>query len=211
MNSRAKMEESPEQKHKFIIDCLKNVKSPWGLKKDADIPFPGFGDDFTAIVNLNDQLQNNIKGTIFYRYRNRLEDDSSCDDRMHFEFSTKKVDYSDLTVFGFKHYISCFKPYYAAIFNEKIIFEDFEKTRFKNFRKDIVRFCPIFFLDEQLSFKALGLSLVEVKYRLEKIVEKVELFNNGLIAIYSSKPLDLKESNDANKSIENALIHNQFT
>jgi hypothetical protein len=206
MNSRTSSSMSAESKHTGFISCLKEIGPPWGLDKDVDIPFPGFKDELTAIVHLNKLLQNGIKATIFYRYRNMLDDDSSHDDRFYVEFSTRKNDYHYLVNEVVKQYIDCFNPYSLFVYNEKVIYEDFEKTRSKNFREYIARFTPVFYIDSDLSYRALGLTLREFEQKLIRHVEKMTMIHNGALVIFKSSPLDLESSNEVNEYISELLI-----
>ncbi|MGN6402139.1 MAG: hypothetical protein ACTHMD_16895 [Flavisolibacter sp.] len=206
MNSRTSISMSAESKHTHFISCLKDIGPPWGLDKDVDIPFPGFKDELTAIVHLDKLLQNGIKATIFYRYRNMLDDDSSHDDRFYVEFSTKKIDYNYLTNEIVKQYIDCFTPYSLFVYNEKVIYEDFERTRSKNFRNYIARFTPVFYIDRDLSYRALRLSIPELKQKLISHAEKVRVIHDGVLVIFKSSPLDLESSNEVNKYISKLLM-----
>jgi hypothetical protein len=117
VNSRTTLKESAEEKHIKTVNLLNSLPHPWGISKDIDIPFPGFGKEFIASATLSKFLGNGIKMSVFYRYRNRLEDDDSCDDRMFIEFNSNKIDYSDLVTTIFRKFVIGFNAYTADIFN----------------------------------------------------------------------------------------------
>jgi hypothetical protein len=135
-----------------------------------------------------------------------LKDNSSDDDHMQVEFNPLKVDFKELVNHIFKRYIDFFGAYTASIFNEELIYVDFEKSRNKNLRETIYRFYPVSFLDEELCMRALKLTPKQVSQRLGGHVESVELFGNGVIIIGSSKPLTAQESDEIDSEIRKLLI-----
>jgi hypothetical protein len=204
--SRTKEDCFIEKKHKKVINGLKEIAPPWGIAKETLCLLPDFKDDILIVIPLKRILGNGIKGDLIYRYRRLIEDDSSDDDHLYIEFNPLKVDYNVLVNEVFKKYIEYFDAYSASIFNEELIFIDFEKTRDKNFRNDIVRFYPVSFLDSELCARALNLTPMEIYQKLDNHIEKVELFMNGVIIVGSSKVLTAQESEELDLKIRKLLI-----
>nr|WP_259069336.1 hypothetical protein [Mucilaginibacter sp. X4EP1]MCS3814669.1 hypothetical protein [Mucilaginibacter sp. X4EP1] len=190
------MAESAELKHAKLVDFLKTLPFPWGLPKDFDISFPGFGEEFTATSNLNKFIGNGIKMSVFYRYRNMLEDDQSCDDRIYIEFNSKKIDYSNLVTIIFPQFVKNFGAYTSDIYDRLLIFKNHEEKRFENRRRVINRVYPISFYDEILCQTFFKLSPKKITDLLKGHVYKAEVFNDGIIIIADTKPFSIDESID---------------
>jgi len=204
--SRTTLDQSVEKKHKTLIEGLKQVPDPWGVAdKSKDYDVSAFGNQLISVFKLNKILGKNIKGEIIYRYRRLLADDSSNDDHIHIEFDPSKIKYIELIDVVLKQYVSSFDAYSASIFNEDLIFEDFEKSRNKNFRDTILRFYPVCFFDEELSLRALKLAPQEVITRLTGQVEKVEIFRGGVVIIATNHLMSREQANDFDLKIASLL------
>lgn len=193
LSSRTDVNTSVEKKHKKLIGGLKLVKSPWGIGEGI-YPAPTFNDAIVAMFSFNKLLGKGINGDAMYRYRSLLTDDSMDDDKIYIEFNPSKIDYNTLLSDVFKKYIDFFEPYVAQIFDEEIIYEDFERTQNKNLRKDFIRFYPVSYYDAKYCREALGVSLLELKTLLIGQVDKVELYKDGIIIIASSDLLSIEEA-----------------
>lgn len=204
LSSRPDLKIDPISKHNLLINFFETLPEPWKLNSNQ-VPIPEFGDHFVAIVNLDKFLGKGIKCSVFYRYRNMLEDNASDDDRVYIEFNSKKVDFHYLVDVIFPKMVEVFNAYKGIIYNEQLMFVDFEKSRNKNLRETIYRFYPVNFLDEQLCQRALRLTSKQVADKLDKQVEKVEIYNAGVLIIGTSKALDVQESNEFDLKIRNLL------
>ena len=204
LNSRTTLEESVESRHLKIIDFLKKIDPPWGIGNDV-VEFPRFGQGHVAQVILNKYLGKGIKGSIFYRYRNMLSDDSSCDDRIYFEFNVKKIEYGDLVDNIFPQFIIAFEAYRAVIFDEKLIFGDFEKFRAGNLRNAVYRVYPISFFDEELCSRAFGMSSKNIAEKLENHIDVSEIANHGLFIQNSSKFFTTEEADEFDSQVRELL------
>jgi hypothetical protein len=202
VSSRTTLAESAEVKHEKLIRFLKTIESPWGIPKDIDIPFPGFGKEATAILTLNKYLASGVKMTLFYSYRNRLEDDSFYDDRIYVEFNSKKIDYTELISVVFPQFIKGFCAYTAVIFDQLLIYKDFEDKRFGNNRKIISRVYPVSFYDETLCKLFFKRSPKKIADLLQGHVYKSEVFNDGILIIADTKPFSIVEAIDFEKKMK---------
>jgi hypothetical protein len=200
LSSRTDLNISVEQKHEKIINGLKQILSPWGIK-DGSYPAPEFGDAIIAVFNFDKILGKTLSGNIIYRFRRMLENHSLDDDVINIEFNPKKLDYAFLIEDVFKKYIDFFEPYSAHIFDEELIYQDFERSQNKNLRKDLIRFYPVSFFDAKYCMDALGVSLLELKNLLLEKVERVELYKDGIIIIASSKLLNSEQSNKMDENL----------
>lgn len=206
LSSRTNVNSSLEQKHEKIIKALKQIVSPWGIN-DGIYPVPEFGEAMIAVFKLDKILGKGIKGNIIYRFRRLIEDHSLDDDVMNIEFNPKKIDYDFLITEVFKKYIEFFEPYAAQIFNEEVIYQDFELSQNMNLRIDFIRFYPVSYFDAKYCKDSLGVTVLELKYLLMGKVEKVELYNDGIIILGSSKLLDTEQTNKIDIQIK-ALLQN---
>jgi hypothetical protein len=125
LSSRPDLNETPESKHNSLINFIGTLSDPWKLNNN-NISFPGFGDHFVAIVNLDKFLGKGIKCSVFYRYRNMLEDNASDDDRIYIEFNSNKIDYKYLVDIVFPGMVDVFNAYRGGIYHEELMFVDFE-------------------------------------------------------------------------------------
>jgi hypothetical protein len=203
--SRPQLPEPVDQKHDKLISLLKNLDKPWGLAPDLDIPFPGFGKEFTASVNLSKLFAPGIKMDVFYRYRNKLEDHHSNDDRIYIEFESKKIDYEFLVLFVFPQIIKCFEAYTADIYDRQLMFKDFEEKRFANRRKFINRVYPVSFYDNEICDTFFKRSPREIINLLEGEIYKAEIFNGGILVVGDIKPYTVEQSIEFENKIKAIL------
>ncbi|WP_121356802.1 hypothetical protein [Flavisolibacter nicotianae] len=208
LSSRTSINISVEQKHEKIINGLKVIPKPWGVE-DGFYPVPDFADGIIAIFPLDNILGEGITGNIIYRYRRRLEDSSMDDDIINIEFNPKKVDYGHLLNETFKKYIDFFDPYAAQIFDEEIIYQDFERVQNKNLRKELIRLYPVNYYDTQYCNDALGMSPIQIKELIAGSVEKAELYRNGIIIIVSSKLLYVEQADKIDMELKSLLQKNR--
>lgn len=202
------MAESAELKHERFVGFLKQIGTPWGIQENVDVGTPQFGEEFTGTVNITKFLTNGVKMIIFYRYRNRLDDHHSSDDRIFIEFNSKKIDYEFLINIVFPHYVIAFGAYSANIFNEMLIYKDFERSRNKNGRKSIVRIYPVVFYDSQFCKEVFRMNVKEILKKLSGQVYKALLHNNGIIIVADIKPLSVEESDEFDRKIRTILKYN---
>ena len=204
LNSRVTLEESAEVKHKKTIAFFKSLSSPWGIG-GKDIPFPGFGESHVAQAVLDKYLGKGIRATIFYRYRNMLSDDDSCDDRIYFEFNVKKIDYTELIDKILPEFVKNFDAYRAIVVDQELLIADFEKSRLKNLRDTIIRFYPVCFFDGELCIKGLGITDKDAFRKLANDISVSEIAGRGLYIHNSSKFLTLEEANAFDAKVSKIL------
>lgn len=203
--SRSIDEPDVEKRHKKLVEGLMQIEKPWGIDA-GDYPLPKFGQGITSVFRLNKLLGNGIKGDVMYSYRRQLcpEDD----DRIYLEFNPQKIDYALLYRKVLPKYITFFKPYVASIFNQEVVYYEYDNREKYDLAK-YFRFNPIFFVDEKCCFDKMGISPSELKIRILNIVEHTELFGNGLIVVVSSRLLNLTESNELHFQMEKAVYGNK--
>lgn len=184
------------EKHKEVIEGLQLISTPWGID-EGEYPAPEFGIGITATFSLNKILKNGIRGDVIYGYRKKMIIQS--EDKIFIEFNPKKIDYVCLIKDVLKNYIDFFSPYEASIYNQDVIYYDFE-NRNNTDLSTFFRFHPVFFWDDECCFRNLKISLGEFKARISRTVESAEFFKNGIIVIVDSKLSTLAESNEINQS-----------
>jgi hypothetical protein len=194
INSRPKLSQPAEQKHDILIKLLKEIKEPWGISVDMEIPFPGFKGEFTATSTLTKFVGKGIKISAFYRFRNRLENDHSNDDRIYIEFNAKNVDYKYLVTHVFPQLIKGFNAYTAGVLDRQLIFKDYEEKRFGNRRKIINRVYPVSFYDDEVCVSFFKKSPKKIAELLKGNIYKAEVFNNGIMIIADTIPYSMEKS-----------------
>lgn len=205
LESRSSLDISAEQKHLKVVEFLKTINEEWGVNPAIDIPFPGFGEEAYATLSLRKVFKKSISCLIQYRYRNMLSDHHSCDDRIAYEFNVTKIDYERLVEQVFPRFIQAFSAYRGSIYPEELIYLDFEKSRFKNSREVIYRIYPVMYLDRILCKRVFLLTPEEVFEKLKTQIYKVEIINDGILLIASSKPLSVTECNEFDLRIQALL------
>ena len=207
INARVSLKESAELKHQKIIASLMDVSLPWGLDKQSEVPFPGFKDNSVALVQLKKNFNNGIKMDLMYRYRNMLDDHHSSDDRAYVEFNSNKIDYKNLIEVILPKYIDIFNPYFVGIYNESLIYKDFEASRNKNYRKTVIRFYPVLYYDEKFCTEVLKMGVKDIFKRVRGDVFKVDFHNNGIIIIAGIAPFSVEESDEFDKKMRILLAY----
>ncbi|KAA9338329.1 hypothetical protein F0P96_05705 [Hymenobacter busanensis] len=201
---RSKPEASVEEKHKSLITALQSLEEPWRLH-GADFPTPEFGSDLYASFSFHKCLSKGIRGHVFYRYRNMLADTSGHDDYLYFEFNARKIDFRYIVDSVLPALIRSFNAYYGYLAIEELIYVDFNKSRHRDYRKELVRFYPVFFMSDELCTKALGFTARSVKAKLENTPTKTELLNDGILLISSYSPLTVAESARVDTALNSLL------
>lgn len=196
--------EPAEIKYLKFIDSLSMYGGDWKIDKNV-FPKLDFGEDSTAIIELKNLPQKGVKFTLFFKYRNLLDDHHSSDDRVYIEFGSKKNDYAGLVNKTFEYYITGFNAYFAQISPESLLYEDFEISRNKNYRKFIPRFYPIMFISNVMCNEVFHVTLDKFADVVSKHVEKVWKLNDGIAYIYSSLPPTVEECNEFNIKIKNEM------
>lgn len=192
--SKPLLSEPPEHKYNRLMSLLESLDQPWGISPDLNMPFPGFGTEFTATINLNKLLGIGIKMEVFFRYRNNLNDHHSEDDRIYIEFESKKIDYEYLVLSLFPQIIKCFDAYAADIFDKQLIFKDYEEKRFGNRRKIVNRFYPVSFYSKQICDSFFKRSPNKIAETLSGKIYKAEVFNDGILIIADTKPYSVEDA-----------------
>lgn len=205
INSRVILNEPAELKHNKIIAFLKSLDAPWGIPNDVNIAFPGFNKEFTATVTLNKLFVKGLKMELFYRFRNKLDDDQGSDDRIYIEFDSKTIDYEYLVTTIFPQFVLNFDAYLADIFCDKMIFKVYESSLNKNKRSEIVRIFPISFFDSILCNRAFLMPPEEVVRKLNGQVYKVMLLHNGVFIIADTKPISQEASDEFDIHVKKLL------
>jgi hypothetical protein len=201
--SRAK--EDVEVKHQKLVECFRKNGKPWGIDPDVILPFPDFGKEHFASMVLDKYFGKGIQCSVYYRYRNMLSDHHSSDDRIYFEFNAKKQDYESLITVFVQEFIYYFEVYRGELFPEDLIYVDFDKSRNINLRERTYRFYPVMFLDRELCKRALLKTPEEIVAKLDKNIEKAELYNGGVLITASSRILNVSECNEVNERIGKLL------
>jgi len=198
LTSKVQESESHIEKHHKVIEGLKLISEPWGID-NGEYPTPEFGSGITATFSLNRLLKNRIKGDIIYGYRKNMTIQN--EDKIFIEFNPKKIDYVHFIENVFKKYIFFFNPFEALVYNQNVIFYDYE-NRNQSDLSIFFRFHPIFFWDAGYCMRNLRISLVDFKAEISGFVEYSELFQNGIIVVVNSKLLTLQESNEIDLNLK---------
>lgn len=188
----SRIDSSIEKKHLEVTKGLTSIEKPWGID-EGKYPTPEFGKMTTAFFKLTKLLGNGIKGHVMYLYRSNLN--RTDYDRINIEFNPVKINYRQFVTKIVKEYISFFNPYYANVFDEKIVVYDYERYHNNKSISNSFRFNSIVFWSKSFCKEVLNISLTDLQDRISGVVEHVELFDNGIIITTSSKFLSLDEAN----------------
>jgi len=204
INARPELNDPISAKHDRLIAGLIRLGGEWGLPP-GEYPAPDPGREIVAHFNLGKRIGAPAKALVSYRYRRALQDDGGDDDYIYIEFNSKRVNISDLVANVVPAYIEAFQPYDVRIQNEEFIFVDFDRSRFFNTRKAILRFDQVLFMDELLCRTALSMSCAEVMDRLVDMVESVTLMCGGVLIVARSSPITVDEGNAIDTAIRKRL------
>ena len=206
LSRRTTLQDDIDLKHQELLTGLSLVNQPFGKNSKIDYQSPFFGNDMTAIVSLNKILGSGVKGFVSYRYRRLLDDIAEHDDHIHITFNTNKINFQDFVNSVIKQYIDCFKPYKAVVYNEDLIYDDFEKSRHKNTRKEIFRHYPIAYYDETFCKEAIKLSANDLYIKIKEKVDTVELYSNGILITSVIDFVNVEESNICHNKMSRLLL-----
>lgn len=127
-----------EAKQTQFLNAVCGFDKEWGVTSPI-ARTPEFGTELMASFPLGKQLGKGIKGAIYYRFRGGLVDIGECDDSIELEFKSDRSDIQYVFWTVLPIYCDAFDAYYGYVGNEEYIYTDFEVSRNRNTRNDIVR------------------------------------------------------------------------
>jgi hypothetical protein len=209
---RARADESIDERHTVVMSKLASIPKPWGLEGSDPVPVPDIGDGLAVQVEFAPDPSNDIGGYISYLFRSDayLKDHAQYDDLMIVEFDPEKVDFAYVAQTVFPAYVHAFGAYRATIIiDEDLALDDWDvicaKNRETGFdvngRDGVFRITPVNYFDRELCHRAFGLSPKEIFERLDGKVELVQLLEDGILLIASSKLLSRQEIELIDESI----------
>ena len=185
-------------RHKQFLTALKGLGKPWEIptnkSSEAKPVRPG---ELCEVVQLGSVLPGKMKGHIVYPVRVRPYIDDQ-DDILNIEFNLNDVNFHVFATQIFTHYVAAFEAYRAELYFDAasiIDYPEIQKIFFDtgknlNSRDGIYRIGSLGYYSDELCKKSFGLSSKEVVKRLKGSVEDVYEHHDGVIIIYSSKPVD---------------------
>lgn len=199
LRHRAKVDEPVKEKHGSFMTVMANVDQPWGYNNK---PVPDViveDSELVSVVELRELSSRGLKSYITYPLRNDqyLRDEAQYDDNIIIEFKPKETDLSDFVNNIFPIYIEAFDCYRSSVINREVSRGDWPSiveltnSTGKNIdgRDGVYRINEINYYDRELCRRAFNLTPEEIVQRLDGKVERVSVFHDGVLLIYSSKLL----------------------
>ena len=215
LRHRALLDESVEKKYELFCESLMEFNKPWGLK---EIPSPNiklYKGELCTIFELNDLSSRGLKSYIQYPLRSEkyLKDKAQYDDIVIIEFRDKNKDLSSFVKDIFPCYVKSFDCYRASIISRDlsandwpVIVEQCNSTgNDVDGRDSVYRINEINFFDKELCKRAFRLTPEEVVKKLKGKVESVDLFDGGVILVYSSTLLPIEELEEIDAKVKGWL------
>ena len=201
---RARANEDFLDRHTGFIEEVKYIDPPWGIKDyQSALTLPEIGDHLSVERDLSSFFGNGISCRAAYVLRNEnyLRDDAEFDDHCFFTFNAELVDYEYLVTEVFPTYLKAYTPYRATIQNYEIATTDWDTIakicevsgKDVNGRDGVYRINAANYFDAELCFRAFRLTPERVVEKLNGKVEKVEVFQGGVLIIYTSRYLEPQE------------------
>lgn len=195
------------EKHQRLVSTLKRLGGPFGLS-DKEFAIPECGEELTARFDIGRELGKGINGFVSYRYRGGLRDHGDCDDLLDLEFAAKKVDYELLLTNVVPKYVEAFQPYYGFVGDEEFTYIDFDRSRNKNPRLDLIRFYPVAFYGDMFCREALGILPAELTRSVADLVSRIQEIEGGVLIVVDDKPLSLERAEEFEAAIRKRLSIN---
>ncbi len=216
LHYRAQSEESIEDRHLEIISALAKIPKPWGLEGSTLPLLPDISDQLSVQVGFGPDPSGNIGGYILYTFRGDtyLEDHAQFDDSMSVRFDPERVDFAYVVQKVFPAYVQAFKAYRATIIIDKdliidewpVICETSQKTGLNiDGRDSVYRITSVNYFDRKLCHRAFGLQPETIVERLEGMVERVQMLDDGALLIVSSELLERQEIESIDEKIRGQL------
>ena len=179
--------------HSVVMACLKQVAWLW-KNSNAEIQLDSNGE--SAACDLTPFLRSGVNGAISYsaRFPNSMKDEAIFDDVLTLQICDGQ--YCEFVNDVFAKIVSCFKPYRAnTVLDIDLDLDDFEEivaTSEKSGldidgRDSVYRINPVNFFDEELCQRSFHRSKDEIQRLLMPEVENVELMNDGILIVVTSK------------------------
>ncbi|MHB8797114.1 MAG: hypothetical protein ACYDBY_01495 [Thermoanaerobaculia bacterium] len=193
LRSRARQEETIQEKHQKFIEGIRCLPLPWG-SGDTTPMTPDPGRELVAEIRASQFLGKPVRGSVVYQFRRPFADEGIHDDHLCLTFGAKKVDYGVLVDEVLERYIDAFDAYRAHIGPDEFNNLDFDDARHIDYRRGVFRIYPVSFFDRDLCRRAFGLDPEQLADRVAPACKKVRLLKAGVLIEASGEVLDVEAS-----------------
>lgn len=121
------------------------------------------------------------------------------------EFNPKKVRYDSLVNTVFPGYIEAFQPYAGFIGDEEFTYVDFDRSRNRNARYEVIRFYPVAFYSNEFCMTALRLTPEELSRRVADVVMTVKNVAGGVLIVGIDSPIDFNRAEEFHVTMQKRL------
>ncbi|MDU8500556.1 hypothetical protein RYB01_15395 [Pseudomonas syringae] len=214
---RAYHGDSIETRHMRFIEEISTLGNGWDLKGLGELP--DIGSELVLSVALDSSLPPGIKGRLSYQYRHEgyLENNAQYDDTLFIEFSSERVDFSDVVKKLFPSYVKAFGCYRATLHNWALTRRDWPKvldaceatSKDANGRDGIYRINSVNYFDDALCRLEFNLTPRQIIERLRGGVEIASEFENGILLIYTSHEVAESDLEGINTEVRRLLNDSQ--
>ncbi|KWT02807.1 MULTISPECIES: hypothetical protein [Pseudomonas syringae group] len=191
---RAQHDESIAARHAQFIEGVSALGNGWDFKGLGELP--DIGSELLLSMTLDKVLPAGITGRLTYQYREEgyLENDAQYDDTLFIEFSSERVDLSDVVKRLFPSYVKAFGCYRATLHDWTVTRRDWPKIleaceatgKDVNGRDGIYRINAVNYFDGALCRLEFNLTPKQMVERLNGKVEAARAFEGGILLIYTS-------------------------
>lgn len=204
------------ERHNRYLQNQIGIGQPWELSpgpenqfKEKDIG-PG---NISSNLMMGRRMGKGVSGSLSYscRVESYLDDNASKDDSIILKFKLRSVDYEKLVLTDFPYFIEAFESYTAEIVVRGFTRHEFEERQhfsntIGNLREAVFRIAPVSFYDRLLCQRAFKLTPEEIVEKLQDKVEKVYCHCDGVVIIFSSKPVSAEVYLSVNEKIKSLLM-----
>lgn len=212
-----RLDDDVVERHERFITSLSGLQAPWAIPLDEksriDPVAPG---ELAQVFQLKKVMPKGIKGRIVYTARVKTLDD--MDDIMNVDFDSRKVDFNYVATDVFETYIKAFNAYRAELSTDEItdlMRQDLDKMaelrsisyEKVHSRRFIYRIPLVAYYSHDLCKKALKMTPRKIVKRLNKHVERVYEFHEGVIIAHSYSPIGEEEYYNIDGKIRRLLAN----
>ena len=212
---RPNVNEDIVERHNRYLKKQIGIGSPWELSTGPENQFkekdvgPG---NISSNLMMGRRMGKGVSGSVSYscRVESYLDDYAKKDDSIILNFKLRNINYEKLVLTDFPNFVKAFEAYTAEIhihdytMHESEAWREFSKTT-GDLRKAIFRIPPVSFYDRMLCQRAFNLTPEEIVQRLQSKVEQVYCCYDGVVIIYSSKPVSEEVYLSVNENIKSSL------
>lgn len=213
--------ESISQRHRALvaeISALKGLgRGATAARTPPSLELGEGGEQGSGASDFTDVVQTNFRAAVHYGPRiSGLDDAAMYDDFLTLQFRAEDIDYADFVARIIPALVRILRAYLITVdMDEQLAAEDYERAVKLHIdtgadvdaRRSVWRINPVNYFGRQLCCSAFGLPPEDMVRKLRGKVERIELVEDGVLLIVTSRVIGRKEIEEIDSKMRSALTY----